>query len=89
MRFLFSSAQLVGHLDWGGFLATVAELGACRGHEVHWASGLEVQSMLTANGVTAHLMDETGWRWPLPPPLSAVGMTPVEFSRQRTPRSLD
>ena len=88
MRFLFSSAQLVGHLDWGGFLATAAEL-ARRGHEVHWASGLEVQSMLTANGVTAHLMDETGWRWPLPPPLSAVGMTPVEFSRQRMLRSLD
>ncbi len=88
MRFLFSSAQLVGHLDWGGFLSTAAEL-ARRGHEVHWASGLEVQSMLTANGVTAHLMDETGWRWPLPPPLSAVGMTPVEFSRQRMLRSLD
>ena len=89
MRFLFASAQLVGHLDWGGFLATAAEL-ARRGHEVHWASGVEVQPFLTANRVTGHVLAETGWRWPLPPPLhpDEVG-SPQEFANQRMIRSLD
>lgn len=89
MRFLFSSAQLVGHLDWGGYLATAAEL-VRRGHEVHWASGQEVQALLSANGVKAHLVEQTGWRWPLPPPLPVDAATaPQEFARQRMLRSLD
>ncbi len=89
MRFLFASAQLVGHLDWGGFLATAAEL-ARRGHEVHWASGAEVQAYVTANGLTGHVLTETGWRWPLPPPLVASEMaSPEEFANQRMIRSLD
>ena len=89
MRFLFASAQLVGHLDWGGFLATAAAL-ARRGHEVHWASGQEVQALLSANGITGHVMAETGWRWPLPPPLRPdEAASPQAFARQRMIRSLD
>ena len=41
MRILCISAQLPGHLDWGGYLATAAEL-ARRGHEVLWTSGIAV-----------------------------------------------
>ncbi|MBX3054019.1 MAG: hypothetical protein KF753_21255 [Caldilineaceae bacterium] len=89
MRFLFASAPLVGHLDWGGFLATASEL-VDRGHEVHWASGEAIQSMLTANRVTGHVMAETGWRWPLPPPLTPEDVgSPQEFARLRMVRSLD
>lgn len=89
MRFLFSSAPLVGHLDWGGFLATASEL-ARRGHEVHWASGQPVQFLLAASGVIGHAMTETGWRWPLPPPLQPdEASSPEEFTRQRMLRSLD
>jgi len=89
MRFLFASAPLVGHLDWGGFLATASEL-ARRGHAVHWASGQAVQPFLTGNGVTAHVMAETGWRWPLPPPLRPEDVkSPQEFARLRMVRSLD
>lgn len=89
MRFLFASAPLVGHLDWGGFLATAAEL-AQRGHQVHWASGRAILSALTDNGLVAHEMSETGWRWPLPPPLTADDLgSPQEFARLRMLRSLD
>lgn len=89
MRFLFASAPLVGHLDWGGYLATAGEL-ARRGHEVHWASGPDVQGPLRANGMTAHVMEETGWRWPLPPPLRMADVgSPQEFNRLRMIRSLD
>ena len=89
MRFLFASAPLLGHLDWGGLLSTAAEL-ARRGHAVHWASGPEVQPLLTAHGLSGHVMAETGWRWPLPPPLPAdAADTPQEFARQRMIRSLD
>ena len=41
MRLLFCSAQLPGHLDWGGYLPTAVEL-AQRGHTVLWASGAAV-----------------------------------------------
>ena len=89
MRFLFSSAQLIGHLDWGGFLATAGEL-VRRGHEVHWASGEAVQTALAANGVIPHVMSETGWRWPLPPPLRPEDVeSPQAFARQRMIRALD
>lgn len=89
MRFLFVSAPLVGHLDWGGYLATAGEL-ARRGHQVHWVSGPDVQGLLRANGVVAHEIDETGWRWPLPPPLRLEDAdSPQAFARLRMVRSLD
>ncbi len=68
MRFLFVSAQMPGHLDWGGYLPTAAEL-AGRGHVVLWASGVAVETPVRAAGVPFHVLSETGWRWPPPPPL--------------------
>lgn len=69
MRFLFVSAQLSGHLDWGGFLKTAVALQQ-RGHDLLWASGKEVASQLDRAGIALHTMAETGWRWPPPPPLA-------------------
>jgi UDP:flavonoid glycosyltransferase YjiC (YdhE family) len=89
MRFLFTSAQLVGHLDWGGYAATAAELRA-RGHEVLWASGKEVQPILDALDVPFVELQETGWRWPPPPPLHRdPGADPETYQRLRMVRSLD
>ena len=67
MRYLFVSAQLAGHLDWGGFLETAVELQS-RGHEVLWASGKEVAHLLQKVDIPFHSMEQTGWRWPPPPP---------------------
>ena len=49
MRILFSSAQLPGHLDWGGYLATAAAL-AQRGHAARWVSGAAVERQVLAAG---------------------------------------
>jgi|GEM_PF-206308 len=68
MRYLFVSAQLSGHLDWGGFLATAVELQS-RGHEVLWASGKEVAHLVQRVGIPFHRLEQTGWRWPPPAPL--------------------
>lgn len=68
MRFLFCSAQLPGHLDWGGYLHTAAELRR-RGHDVLWATGKAVVPFLQHAQIPAHIVEETGWRWPPPPPL--------------------
>lgn len=68
MRVLCVSAQLPGHLDWGGYLATAAELHR-RGHEVRWASGAAVAPQVAAVGLPFVPLRETGWRWPPPPPL--------------------
>ena len=62
MRFLFVSAQLPGHLDWGGYLATAVALKR-RGHAVLWASGAAVNGLVMATGVEFHELAETGWRW--------------------------
>ena len=70
MRLLFCSAQLPGHLDWGGYLATAVEL-AQRGHTVLWASGAAVGKRIVAAGLSFQVLEETGWRWPPPPPLPA------------------
>ena len=47
MRILCVSAQLPGHLDWGGYLATAAEL-ARRGHDMLWTSGIAVAEQVHA-----------------------------------------
>jgi hypothetical protein len=89
MRFLFVSAQLPGHLDWGGYLSTAAEL-VRRGHEVIWATGVSMQPLVAARGVPVHVLSETGWRWPPPPPLTpAVVASPEAYRQQRMIRSLD
>lgn len=88
MRFLCVSAQLAGHLDWGGFLPTAKALMQA-GHEVLWATGRELQSELDAQGVPVHILQETGWRWPPPPPVHRGAATQEEFQRLRMVRSLD
>lgn len=89
MRYLFVSAQLPGHLDWGGYLPTAIELQR-RGHTVLWATGQTMAPLLTQAGIPAHFLAETGWRWPPPPPLSPTpGLDPEELRRQRAVRALD
>ena len=89
MRFLFVSAQLPGHLDWGGYLHTAAEL-VRRGHDVLWATGAAVYPLLQAQDVPGHVLGETGWRWPPPPPLQADEIaSQAEYQRLRMVRSLD
>ena len=50
MRILFLSAQIPGHLDWGGYLQTAAALTR-RGHDVLWASGEDVARDVGVAGV--------------------------------------
>lgn len=79
---LFLSAQITGHLDWGGYLPTAAEL-ARRGHEVLWASGEDVRGAVEKAGVAFHALGATGWRWPPPRPL-----TPAEVASAADAESL-
>lgn len=89
MRVLCVSAQLPGHLDWGGYLPTAAEL-VRRGHDVLWATGQAMQAELAAQNVPGHVLHETGWRWPPPPPIGPdSASSPEEFQRLRMARSLD
>lgn len=89
IRYLFISAQLAGHLDWGGYLATASLLHR-RGHEVTWASGDAVAAQVTAAGVPFAPLAETGWRWPPPPPLTRPDDLPdTAWRRVRGERALD
>ena len=88
MRFLFTSAQLPGHLDWGGYLVTAAEL-LQRGHTVLWASGSEVQTLVERANVPFHSLETTGWRWPPPPLRLDPGMDPQIKEQLRAERALD
>ncbi|MBX3011169.1 MAG: hypothetical protein KF832_06655 [Caldilineaceae bacterium] len=89
MRFLFASAQLPGHLDWGGYLPTAVELQR-RGHVVLWATGQPMAAQLAQAQVPSHILAETGWRWPPPPPLPALpNLAPEEVRHQRALRALD
>lgn len=85
MRFLCVSAQLPGHLDWGGYLLTAAEL-LRGGHDVLWATGQEMQSTLADQGVPSHTLQETGWCWP-PPQTDVASAQDVQSLRMV--RSLD
>lgn len=60
-RFLFTSAPWPGHLDWGGYLLTAAEL-ARRGHEVLWVSEPRIASHVERAGVPFCAVECTGWR---------------------------
>jgi UDP:flavonoid glycosyltransferase YjiC (YdhE family) len=89
MRLLCLSAQLPGHLDWGGYLATATEL-ARRGHAVTWASGAAVAVQVARHGLPFVALAETGWRWPPPPPLpDDPAAAPHAVMRQRQLRALD
>lgn len=61
--FLFTATPLYGHLDWGGYLPTAAEL-VRRGHKVVWA--IEeggVAKAIRAGGVEVAPVKTLGWRW--------------------------
>jgi len=89
MRFLFVSAQLPGHLDWGGFLDTAVALQQ-RGHKVLWATGAEVASILQQADISLHVMEQTGWRWPPPAPLQPdPKQSKAEVHQARAERALD
>src|SRR5215218_6025401 len=89
MRILCVSAQLPGHLDWGGYLASATEL-ARRGHEVVWASGIGVAESVERAGLPFHGMLETGWRWPPPPPITPESNAdPKSIHEQWQLRALD
>ncbi len=89
MRFLFLSAPLPGHLDWGGYLATAVELQR-RGHEILWASGQAVAARLNQANLPSHALQATGWRWPPPPPLQfAPDMSQTVIQQLRAERALD
>ena len=92
MRILFLSAQIPGHLDWGGYLPTAAEL-ARRGHDVLWASGEDVRAAVEKAGVAFHALEATGWRWPPPSPLTveeaAAAPDAESLQRLKQVRALD
>lgn len=90
MRFLCVSAPMLGHLDWGGYLLTAAELMR-GGHDVLWATGHEMQDTVAGQGVPSHILQETGWCWPLPPVADAACAQNVaqDVQRLRMLRSLD
>ena len=58
---LFTSAPLPGHLDWGGYLLTAAEL-ARRGHKVLWVSEPRIAPHVERAGVPFHAVKCIGWR---------------------------
>ncbi len=89
MRILCVSAPLPGHLDWGGYLATARAL-VQRGHSVLWVTGVAARDMVAHAGVPVHVVEETGWRWPPPPPLQPHEVASAEeYRRLRRLRSLD
>ncbi len=89
MRFLFTSAQLPGHLDWGGYLYTATELRR-RGHDLLWATGETMAPFLQHAGIPFHPLPESGWRWPPPPPIHpSPEISPESFAHQRALRALD
>lgn len=89
MRILCLSAQLPGHVDWGGYLGTAAEL-VRRGHTLLWASGIAIAEQVHRAQVPFHGLLETGWRWPPPPALTSdTNADPQSLLEQRQLRALD
>ena len=85
MRFLCVSSQLNSHLDWGGYLPTAFELMRT-GHDLLWATGRELRSELVERGIPVHVLPETGWRWPPPPPIRQGAASEEDFQRLRMTR---
>ena len=93
MRVLCVSAPMLGHLDWGGYLLTAAEL-LRGGHDVLWATGYEMRDVLAGQSVPSHILQETGWCWPmkLPRPgadAACAQNVAQDVQRLRMLRSLD
>jgi len=85
MRILCFSIDLPGHLDWGGYLQTAAELSR-RGHDVLWVSGPAVKAPVRQAGVNFAPVPVTGWQH-APPPLSPQ-LSPQEREHERRVRAL-
>jgi MGT family glycosyltransferase len=86
---LFTSAPLPGHLDWGGYLLTAAEL-ARRGHRVLWVSEPRIAPHVERAGVPFRAIKCIGWR--LQAALSQQelsGLTAEERSGLRFRRAMD
>ncbi len=84
-RFLFVSAPLPGHMDWGGMHRTAARLLA-RGHEVVWVTEPYGFPHLQRWGIPTLAVEQTGWLWP-PPPMPK-GLSPAEQARERERRAV-
>ncbi|WP_322797855.1 glycosyltransferase [Thermoflexus sp.] len=84
-RWLFVSAPLWGHLDYGGYLELAVAL-ARRGHRVLWASGPMVQEAVVRRGLPFVPLPSAGWRW-LPP--LRPELPPAERQQRRRERALD
>lgn len=84
-RFLFVSAPLPGHMDWGGMARTARALLA-RGHDVVWATEPAGFRYLEALHIPTRVFVPTGWWWP-PPPMPA-GLSPEERARERERRAV-
>jgi MGT family glycosyltransferase len=84
-RFLFISAPLAGHLDWGGYLRTAAAL-VQSGHDVTWASDPLVAPQVTAAGVPFTAVATTGWHLPSSLP---ADLSPAERAALRQQRAID
>jgi UDP:flavonoid glycosyltransferase YjiC (YdhE family) len=85
MRILCFSIDLPGHLDWGGYLKTAAELTR-RGHEVLWVSGPMVKPAVRQAGVTFAPVPTTGWQHVMPP--LDPKLSPHEREMERRRRAL-
>ncbi len=86
MRILCVSIDLPGHVDWGGYLETAVALQA-RGHEVTWASGAGIASLVQGRGVSFTALPSSGWQHSLPP--LAAGLSPEARAEARRQRGLD
>jgi len=82
MRILCFSIDLPGHLDWGGYLKTAAELTR-RGHDVLWVSGPAVKASGRAAGVAFAPVPATGWQHVTPPLDPALSSREREMARRR------
>lgn len=84
-RFLFTSAPLTGHLDWGGYLRTAAALVRL-GHDVTWASDPAVAPQVMAAGVPFSAVGTTGWHFP---PALPADLSSTERATLRQQRAID
>ena len=87
-KFWFTSAPLLSHMDWGGFLKT-AQILQHNGHEVTWVSGDGVRRIAESAGLDFAEIAETGWLWPPPPQPDVSDMPPEEAMTLRYVRALD
>ncbi len=82
MRALCFSIDLPGHLDWGGYVQTAAELTR-RGHEVLWVSGPMVKPAVRKAGVAFAPVPTTGWQHVMPPLNPKLSAQEREMERRR------